>query len=216
MTVFPVRRAPVAIPFASMKGKLKGDITGQTPRGFAMILPCSPGPPSVSLAVSLVLLHDLRVEIDGVDGLPRLGEGLEPVLSDLVGDRGGDLELALVDQLRGPLEDPDPLPPGGPAPAGEGALRCLYGLPRVLPLPDREVADDDRRVDRAPVLELARLGAAPPSRRCASVVLAELRRGELLQGRLVLRVDALVGEEGDVGDLWSVLARKFPRAVSAS
>ena len=53
MTVFPVRSAPVAIPLASMKGKLNGEMTGQTPRGFAIILPCSPATPSVSLAYPL-------------------------------------------------------------------------------------------------------------------------------------------------------------------
>ena len=53
MTVLPVSRAPVAIPFASMKGKLNGDMTGQTPSGLAIIFPCSPATPSVSFEYPL-------------------------------------------------------------------------------------------------------------------------------------------------------------------
>ena len=45
ITEFPVIRAPMAMPFASMKGKLNGETTGQTPWGFSTSVLRSPGPP---------------------------------------------------------------------------------------------------------------------------------------------------------------------------
>ncbi len=91
------------------------------------------------------------VELEKVDGLAYVGVGLAPVLSDLEGEPGAELELALSNQVGSAEEKGSALGGGGPAPGREGGERGGDGLLGKIGLGALMDSDDlgwPRRVDR--------------------------------------------------------------------
>ncbi len=99
------------------------------------------------------LLHLGAVVVDEVGRLLRVPHRLQAALAHLQRHQGGEIVLALADQLGGPAQDADPLLP---RPAGPAALRLLGPPDREVDLRrpgGREAAEQERGVDRRAVVE---------------------------------------------------------------
>ena len=122
------------------------------------------------------------VELQKVDGFAHIGIGLAPVLADLKGQPGAELEAAFANESGGGEQQRCTLLHGHFAPASKGGLRSLHRLFDVLrprPLVD---PDDFSRMRRVHGKDFAR--GLQPSATDDDVVLAAQLGSNLGEGGL--------------------------------
>ena len=109
-------------PAASADGKLKGEITPNTPYGRSTeVLWSSPVCDAWSVLERVVLDEPVAVVRDEVGALLHLADRLDAVLADLERHDGAEEHDALADQVGGALQDPRALRVGRRAPVGRVA-----------------------------------------------------------------------------------------------